>query len=83
MAAAIVKAVVGIGKSLGIKICAEGVETIEQLRFLERVGCHEVQGYYFAKPMPIVRPGGLSAPASRAARAGRLIASRAEISLLR
>ena len=50
---AIVKAVVGIGKSLGIKICAEGVETIEQLRYLERVGCHEVQGYYFAKPMPI------------------------------
>jgi diguanylate cyclase (GGDEF)-like protein/PAS domain S-box-containing protein len=50
---AIVKAVVGIGKSLGIKICAEGVETIDQLRFLERVGCHEVQGYYFAKPMPI------------------------------
>jgi diguanylate cyclase (GGDEF)-like protein/PAS domain S-box-containing protein len=50
---AIVKAVVGIGKSLGIKICAEGVETTDQLRFLERAGCNEVQGYYFAKPMPI------------------------------
>ncbi len=55
---AIVKAVVGIGKSLGIKICAEGVETADQLRFLDRAGCNEVQGYYFAKPMPI---GGLEA----------------------
>jgi diguanylate cyclase (GGDEF)-like protein/PAS domain S-box-containing protein len=55
---AIVKAVVGIGRSLGIKICAEGVETADQLRFLERAGCNEVQGYYFAKPMPI---GGLEA----------------------
>ncbi len=50
---AIVKAVVGIGRSLGIRICAEGVETVDQLRFLERAGCNEVQGYYFAKPMPI------------------------------
>ena len=50
---AIVKAVIGIGKSLGITICAEGVETVDQLRFLERAGCNEVQGYYFAKPMPI------------------------------
>ena len=49
---AIVKAVIGIGKSLGIQICAEGVETSDQQRFLERAGCDEVQGYYFAKPMP-------------------------------
>ena len=49
---AIVKAVIGIGQSLAIKICAEGVETKEQLRFLEQAGCNEVQGYYFAKPMP-------------------------------
>ena len=49
---AIVKAVIGIGRSLGIKICAEGVETREQLTILERAGCDEVQGYFFAKPMP-------------------------------
>jgi len=51
---AIVKAVVGIGKSLGMRTCAEGVETADQLRFLDRAGCNEVQGYYLAKPMPIV-----------------------------
>ncbi|HEX5336863.1 MAG TPA: EAL domain-containing protein [Gallionella sp.] len=31
---------------------AEGVETPEQLEFLNRLGCNEVQGYFFARPMP-------------------------------
>ncbi|MEZ5863645.1 MAG: EAL domain-containing protein [Geminicoccaceae bacterium] len=59
--AAIVKAVVGIGESLGMTICAEGVETIEQRRFLEQAGCHEAQGYYFAKPMPLAQLAGFLA----------------------
>jgi EAL domain-containing protein (putative c-di-GMP-specific phosphodiesterase class I) len=38
---------------LGIKIIAEGVETIEQASFLEKQGCYEMQGYYFYKPMTV------------------------------
>jgi EAL domain-containing protein (putative c-di-GMP-specific phosphodiesterase class I) len=49
---AIVKAVVGLGRSLGIETCAEGVERADQLRLLEGQGCDEVQGYLFSKPLP-------------------------------
>ena len=49
---AIVRAVVGLGHSLGMRTCAEGVETDAQLAFLKRERCDEVQGYYFGKPMP-------------------------------
>jgi diguanylate cyclase (GGDEF)-like protein/PAS domain S-box-containing protein len=49
---AIVRAVVGLVHNLGMQACAEGVETSEQLEFLRREGCDEVQGYYFGRPMP-------------------------------
>jgi diguanylate cyclase (GGDEF)-like protein/PAS domain S-box-containing protein len=49
---AIVRAVVGLGHSLGMTTCAEGVETVEQLVFLRSEGCDEVQGYYFVRPTP-------------------------------
>jgi len=52
--AAIVQAIVGISKSLGISVIAEGVETKEQLDLLMQYGCKKFQGYYFAKPVPIV-----------------------------
>jgi diguanylate cyclase (GGDEF)-like protein len=49
---AIVRAVTGLGKSLGISIVAEGVETTEQLSLLRTEGCTEVQGFLFSRPRP-------------------------------
>jgi diguanylate cyclase (GGDEF)-like protein len=50
--AAIVSAMIALGKSLGVSITAEGVETQEQLAVLRAAGCVEVQGYYFSRPVP-------------------------------
>jgi diguanylate cyclase (GGDEF)-like protein len=50
--AAIVKAVAGLGKGLGIATTAEGVETVEQLHHVRAEGCTEVQGYLFSAPKP-------------------------------
>ncbi len=50
--AAIVKAVLTLGSSLGMKVIAEGVEDSAQLEKLSEMGCDQAQGYYFAKPMP-------------------------------
>ncbi len=47
---AITKAVVSLGKGLGVRVVAEGVETAEQYRFLRENGCDEMQGFYFSKP---------------------------------
>jgi len=49
-AAAIVEAIVRLARSLGIEPLAEGVETAEQKEFLERIGCHTMQGYFFGRP---------------------------------
>jgi EAL domain-containing protein (putative c-di-GMP-specific phosphodiesterase class I) len=48
----IVRAILGMAESLGMLTIAEGVETAAQLAELERLGCDEVQGYLFARPLP-------------------------------
>ncbi|MBV9455991.1 MAG: EAL domain-containing protein, partial [Bradyrhizobium sp.] len=49
---AIVRAIVGLGRSLGMRINAEGVENAEQLGSLREEGCAEVQGYFYSPPRP-------------------------------
>jgi diguanylate cyclase (GGDEF)-like protein len=51
-AAAIVHAVVSLGRGLGMKVTAEGVETAEQHLFLRAAGVHSMQGYRFGRPAP-------------------------------
>jgi diguanylate cyclase (GGDEF)-like protein/PAS domain S-box-containing protein len=50
--AAIVRAIIQLGRSFGLTTIAEGVESVDQLEFLAKHGCDEVQGYHFAPPMP-------------------------------
>ncbi len=47
---AISKAVIALGRSLGLEVVAEGVETLDQATTLQQLGCHTLQGFYFSKP---------------------------------
>ena len=49
---AVVQAVAGMGRNLGIVITAEGVEDRAQLDAVRRLGCHEAQGYHVSRPIP-------------------------------
>ena len=50
--AAIVKAIITLGHSLGIKVMAEGVETSYHAAFLKKEGCDEAQGFKYSQPLP-------------------------------
>ena len=50
--ATIVRAIIQLGKSLGMQVIAEGVETAEQEAYIIALGCHEGQGYHYSKPLP-------------------------------
>ena len=69
-ARAVVDAVVKLAQALGLKVVAEGVETEAQHQILRSFGCHELQGFLFARPMPA---RALSAWAMDDADAGRRI----------
>ena len=50
--AAVVLAVISFARTLGMRVIAEGVETVGQAAFLEHHGCDEIQGYLVARPLP-------------------------------
>ena len=52
---AIVNTVVDLGKNLGLTLIAEGVEEPEHLDILKKMGCQEIQGYYFSRPLPVLK----------------------------
>jgi len=54
---AIASAIIGIAKQLQHRVIAEGVENAEQLAFLQRQGCEEIQGYFFSRPVAPLEMG--------------------------
>ena len=58
--AAIVRAVLGLGRGLGLPVLAEGVETLGELNFLDAEACEIGQGYYLGRPSPIEAFGDLT-----------------------
>lgn len=79
--AAIVDAVTGLGRALGLDVTAEGVETQAQADFLTRLGCEMAQGYLYSKPVSaaratvLLRRQALARNDSRRARIGASVAS--------
>jgi diguanylate cyclase (GGDEF)-like protein len=49
---AVAGAIIAFGRTLGLKVVAQGVETIEQVKFLRAQGCNRIQGHFVGKPLP-------------------------------
>ncbi len=58
---AIIRAIAGLGRSLGMTTVAEGVETEDQMRRIRAEGCTDVQGYLVSRPLPVADLVGLLA----------------------
>jgi EAL domain-containing protein (putative c-di-GMP-specific phosphodiesterase class I) len=58
---AVVQAIINLGKAMGLKVTAEGVETEQQLALLSSDACHEVQGFYMSRPIDKLALGRLLA----------------------
>jgi len=78
--AAIAMSVIGMAKSMRLKVIAEGVEDQAQLLFLEQRGCDEIQGYYLSRPLPahalermIVKHSSQGTREARAVNASRIV----------
>lgn len=54
---AIVRAIIALAKSMGMRVIAEGVETAQQKSFLVENGCRAIQGYFYSRPIPSVEMG--------------------------
>jgi diguanylate cyclase (GGDEF)-like protein/PAS domain S-box-containing protein len=74
--ASVVSAIINMGRSLHLRVVAEGVETEEQLSFLRRQQCSEVQGYFYSPPL---RAADLSTFVRAAAASGRPSAAPVDI----
>jgi EAL domain-containing protein (putative c-di-GMP-specific phosphodiesterase class I) len=72
-AAAVATAVIGLAKSLNLKVIAEGVETEAQLAFLRAHECDEAQGYYFSRPLEIQEAAGYLRNGHKAASAAGIV----------
>ncbi|MGB5595244.1 MAG: EAL domain-containing protein, partial [Crocosphaera sp.] len=48
-----ISAIIALGKIFDLRVVAEGVETLQQLEFLERLNCEEIQGFWFSRPLKV------------------------------
>jgi EAL domain-containing protein (putative c-di-GMP-specific phosphodiesterase class I) len=81
--APIVQAIIAMAKGLGMRVCAEGVETSEQMYFLMREGCDEIQGQLFSPPVSADRFESLLMLERVGGGSGRLAAAPAAVVTLR